>query len=90
MSVLAAALLAYLPSPATMNVQTDRIQTRWASLVDHKNPLPEYPRPQFERDRWMSLNGPWKFTTDEFPTKLETITVPFPIESTLSGIGRPL
>lgn len=90
MSVLAAALLAFLPSPAPMNLQTDRIQTRWASLVDHQNPLPEYPRPQFVRDRWMSLNGPWKFTTDEFPTKLETITVPFPIESTLSGIGRAL
>ncbi|HUI51343.1 MAG TPA: hypothetical protein VLX60_06140, partial [Terriglobales bacterium] len=28
-------------------------------------PRPEYPRPQFERARWLSLNGPWEFEFDD-------------------------
>ncbi len=37
------------------------IETKWAKDVDPKNPLPEYPRPQMERSRWMNLNGLWAF-----------------------------
>ena len=29
-----------------------------------QDPRPEYPRPQFQRDQWHSLNGPWRFTFD--------------------------
>ena len=25
----------------------------------------EYPRPQFERENWLSLNGEWQFTFDD-------------------------
>lgn len=25
---------------------------------------PEYPRPQFMREDWINLNGPWTFTFD--------------------------
>lgn len=61
-------------------------------------PLPEHPRPDFERTDWMCLNGPWQFRFDaqnagegeswaagkaEFP---DTITVPFPWGSKLSGL----
>lgn len=49
-------------------------------------PRPEYPRPQFERDRWMNLNGQWQFSFDG-PTYDRTITVPFAYQSRLSGIG---
>jgi len=27
-------------------------------------PLPEHPRPDFERDEWVNLNGRWRFTFD--------------------------
>ena len=45
-----------------------------------------YPRPQLVRDSFFSLNGTWDFTAGE--GKWETITVPFPPESLLSGIHR--
>jgi hypothetical protein len=61
-------------------------------------PLPEHPRPDFERAAWVNLNGAWQFrfdTKDEglaqgwqegesaFPL---TIKVPFPWGSALSGV----
>lgn len=60
-------------------------------------PLPEHPRPDFERMDWQNLNGEWAFAFDPeddgltsgwekgdktFPKK---ITVPFPWGSKLSG-----
>ena len=27
-------------------------------------PRPEYPRPQFVREHWINLNGPWTYTFD--------------------------
>ena len=45
-----------------------------------------YPRPQLVRDSFFSLNGAWDFTAGE--GKWETITVPYPPESLLSGIHR--
>jgi beta-galactosidase/beta-glucuronidase len=32
------------------------------------DPRPEYPRPQFRRERWQSLNGPWRFAFDDGDT----------------------
>jgi len=61
-------------------------------------PLPEHPRPDFERANWVNLNGTWQFRFDkenageganwaagktEFP---EQITVPFSWGSKLSGL----
>lgn len=61
-------------------------------------PRPEHPRPQFVRDVWQSLNGPWDFEIDWADTGRERglldrpleheILVPFCPESSLSGIGR--
>ncbi|HWH68387.1 MAG TPA: hypothetical protein VNT26_03340, partial [Candidatus Sulfotelmatobacter sp.] len=28
-------------------------------------PLPEHPRPDFERAAWVNLNGPWQFRFDK-------------------------
>ena len=28
-------------------------------------PLPEHPRPDFERSAWLNLNGPWQFRFDK-------------------------
>jgi beta-galactosidase/beta-glucuronidase len=61
-------------------------------------PRPEYPRPQFVRDRWLCLNGEWQFEIDHGDSGGERglitgelaqrITVPFCPESELSGIGH--
>lgn len=62
-------------------------------------PRPEYPRPQFVRDTWLNLNGPWEFEFDFGKSGRERdlfknevhfskeITVPFCPESELSGIN---
>jgi beta-galactosidase/beta-glucuronidase len=59
----------------------------------------DYPRPQFERDTWLNLNGEWEFDYDDerigdierwyeqrnFSKKIQ---VPFCFQSELSGIGE--
>ena len=47
-----------------------------------------YPRPTLVRDSFFSLNGQWEFSGGGMDE--ETITVPFPPESLLSGIHRPM
>ena len=47
-----------------------------------------YPRPQMKRDSFFCLNGEWDFSVNG--GDWEEITVPFPPESALSGIGRRL
>lgn len=71
------------------------LMTRWGASLDPGRVLPEHPRPQFEREEWLCLNGPWEFAEareGEPPpfarTLPERILVPFPVESSLSGIGR--
>lgn len=71
------------------------ISTRWAKDVTPDKVHPEYPRPQFVRKDWQNLNGLWEFAvgksndTPPIGRKLERqILVPFPIESSLSGIGE--
>ena len=34
-------------------------------MVDEDLPRPEYPRPQFRRERWINLNGEWHFAFDD-------------------------
>ncbi|GLY98575.1 LamG-like jellyroll fold domain-containing protein [Actinoplanes sp. NBRC 103695] len=84
-----------LISRIATNTSTHRLTTRWGDAVDRAHPLPEYPRPQLVRQRWLNLNGPWEFagaTEGEQPVfgraLPERITVPFPVESLLSGIER--
>ena len=71
----------------------DKIKTRWASTIDPENVWPEYPRPQLERKDWLNLNGLWQYSVgninDESPGAYEGyILVPFPIESSLSGVMK--
>jgi hypothetical protein len=77
------------------NGSNHTISTRWAKQVNPNRPLPEYPRPQLTRAEWVNLNGRWEFAAareGEAPpfgrTLRERVTVPFPIESTLSGLQR--
>ncbi|WP_298741015.1 sugar-binding domain-containing protein [uncultured Chitinophaga sp.] len=71
------------------------IPSRWAKDVNPANALHEYPRPQMVRPDWINLNGMWEyaikpisaFKPDKFDGK---ILVPFPVESALSGVMKPL
>jgi hypothetical protein len=76
--------------------QIPPLSTPWTDQVGPDNALPEYPRPQLTRDRWLTLNGVWQF---EEVTRFgglppigrdlpERILVPYPVESALSGIQR--
>jgi beta-galactosidase/beta-glucuronidase len=50
----------------------------------------EYPRPDFIRAQWLSLNGRWDFTEDVFPSEKMSIEVPFVPQCTLSGLKKTL
>ena len=67
-------------------------------MINTNIPRPEYPRPQFARKEWINLNGEWEFERDralsgdwrklyEADSLPDRITVPFCMESVLSGIG---
>ncbi len=74
----------------------------WAAALNAQTtniPLPEHPRPDWERAQWQNLNGNWQFAFDSldqgqtekwqegryaFP---QTIAVPFPWGSKLSGVA---
>ena len=69
-------------------------------FMETEQPLAEYPRPQFKRDSYFSLNGIWDYaikkTAEAFDGALETaaydgvILVPYSPESELSRVGRQL
>ncbi len=73
--------------------RTASLKTPWGKEVTPENVHPEYPRPLMVRDRWINLNGLWEVKEGTRPTSepfREKILVPFPVESSLSGIGRPM
>src|SRR5215217_4579354 len=88
------------PANAVVSWQrkTPPLSTQWTQLVEPDNALPQYPRPQMTRSRWLNLNGVWEYTGRSKETALaappsadayrEHILVPYPPESALSGIGR--
>ncbi len=68
------------------------------SVLAQNIPLPEHPRPDWNRNEWVNLNGDWAFEFDKKNEGLEqgwqkpaksfqsTIHVPFPWGSALSGV----
>lgn len=70
-----------------------KIKTKWGERLDINNPLPEYPRPQFERDSFINLNGVWNYLISKKQMEISDsyegkIVVPFSPESQLSGVER--
>jgi hypothetical protein len=69
------------------------LATRWAKDVSPEKVHGEYPRPQMVRKDWTNLNGLWDYSIipaqasqpKEFGGK---ILVPFPVESSLSGVMK--
>jgi beta-galactosidase/beta-glucuronidase len=75
------------------NLVKPTISSSWAAEVDPTKPLQQYPRPQMQRDNWMNLNGQWDYAIlpkeSAMPASWQgKITVPFAIESVLSGVGK--
>jgi len=67
-------------------------------VIGQEIPLPEHPRPDFERPEWQNLNGKWAFDFDAKDVGIQEnwsagettfdkeIIVPFPWGSALSGL----
>lgn len=75
----------------TLNPRT--MITEWGQKVTPGNVWRAYPRPQLERDEWLSLNGLWDYAIIPAdaarPVTFDgQILVPFAPESTLSGVGK--
>jgi beta-galactosidase/beta-glucuronidase len=80
-------------TPKTQSPTTEPLCTPWQPA--EPIPLPEYPRPQMARPDWLCLNGPWEYAVrpqaDPQPQAFDgRILVPYPLESALSGVERPL
>ena len=73
----------------------DRMKTAWAEQINPATVLPEYPRPLLERQSWLNLNGEWEYAIQEKgkaePASFDgKILVPFAVESSLSGVQKPV
>ncbi len=69
------------------------ISSPWAENVNKESPHQEYPRPQMTRETWVNLNGQWDYAIVSKsepmpPTPDGKITVPFAVESALSGVNK--
>ncbi len=83
------------PVAAQWQPAGDKIKTEWAYRIDPENVLPEYPRPVMERASWKNLNGLWEYAIlpagKREPQAFDgEILVPFPVESSLSGVQQRL
>ena len=96
-SVVVLTLAAFTPALPTASAAWQPakgpLMTRWAADVKPENPLPDYPRPQLVRPDWRNLNGLWDYAikpkADAQPAAWDgQILVPFPIESSLSGVMK--
>src|SRR6266511_2030931 len=91
--VASALVLSLSPARAQWKPAPGPLKTRWAAKVSPTNALPLYPRPQMVRANWLNLNGLWEYAiSDRDATSMpeaeaQKILVPYPIESSLSGVG---
>ena len=83
-----------IPSASSADSPAPSLTTPWTEKVNPDAPLPEYPRPQLRRESWTNLNGQWDYAirpadASGLPASYEgKITVPFAVESALSGAKR--
>ncbi|MGY3055604.1 beta-galactosidase/beta-glucuronidase [Pedobacter sp. UYEF25] len=69
------------------------LMSKFAKDVNPDKVLPEYPRPQLVREKWLNLNGVWQYQPASDKNQalpngklLSSILVPFSVESALSGV----
>ena len=91
-AIIAAVLVA-------LTASTGSAQSNVGAAAGESIPLPEHPRPDFERTDWLNLNGRWSFRFDKsdageaarwFGAPLEhtqSILVPFSWGAPLSGVA---
>ena len=79
--------------PTIWEMKEGPLTSVFAKDVDANNVWGEYPRPQMVRKEWKSLNGVWGFqpllrNKEGMPENAYSmgILVPFPVESSISGI----
>ncbi|MBP5770839.1 MAG: beta-galactosidase [Bacteroidaceae bacterium] len=94
-ALLLASALASSAQTTSWKPAGQRLKTEWASKVNPSLPLPEYPRPLLTRNEWQNLNGLWNYAISEAedlrPDEFDgQILVPYPLESSLSGVARKL
>lgn len=97
MIVLTAALVACvcLSAGAGWKPADGPLMTKWSLDVSPENVHAEYPRPQMVRRQWLNLNGLWDYAIrpkdERQPKEFDgQILVPFPVESALSGVMKPV
>ena len=79
------------------------LATRWFAEAGPEQARPEYPNPAMARTAWMNLNGLWRYAIrprgEQLPAQSGSapaagwegeILVPWPVESALSGVQRPV
>jgi len=87
-------ILLILSNNSSAQTIHNQLLTRWSKepgSIGHN----EYPRPQLKRNKWTNLNGKWQYaitdSTSERPKfGSDSILVPFPLESFLSGAQKKL
>ncbi len=94
-ATLLAALWLLPPTHAAWQPAQGPLRTRWAAKVTPEKAHREYPRPQLTRPEWLNLNGLWEYAivpkADPRPASFQgQILVPFPVESALSGVMKPV
>ncbi len=95
LSVLSVLSLSLTIQAADWKPVGGQIMTPWAAKVRPHNVWAEYPRPQMVRDSWINLNGLWDYAIvpadADRPSSYDgKILVPFPVESALSGVKKPV
>ncbi|MFC6101303.1 glycoside hydrolase family 2 protein [Olivibacter domesticus] len=94
--------LLFFANAYPLAAQVAQLPTPWTEVAKQAEvPLPEYPRPQLQRENWMCLNGKWDYLGGKdapnalqpqkpavFDKVAEKIRVPYCPESYLSGIQR--
>lgn len=78
---------------AQWNPEGNKIITKWAESINPEYVHQEYPRPRLVRNEWKNLNGLWDYEITKLGVNKPNfyknkILVPFPIESSLSGVQK--
>jgi beta-galactosidase/beta-glucuronidase len=71
----------------------NKIITKWAESINPEYVHQEYPRPRLVRNEWKNLNGLWDYEISKLGGNKpnfykDKILVPFPVESSLSGVQK--
>ena len=95
MLVLGLVLVTSTSAIAQWKPAGDNLKTSWGENINPDKVWQEYPRPIMERSEWQNLNGFWNYAivpADSVePTNFDgQILVPFCVESSLSGVQKPL